>query len=75
MSINFDALLSDEQKRSVLEQRIQQFAVEAYQLTLNRKVTNEESLAELDGNLEILENAINAYVEELTALPQPAVTE
>ena len=77
MSINFDALLTNEQKRQILEQRIQQFAVEAYQITLNTRLAettgDDEAKANGEITLTTLENAINLYVAELDALPTPEV--
>ena len=79
MSINFDALLSNEQKKAILEQRIQQFAVEAYQINLNKRVAvknaDEQAVADADKNLEVLESAINTYLEELDGIPQAEVAE
>ena len=37
MSIDFAAMLTNDQKRQLLENRIQQFAAEAYQYSLNLK--------------------------------------
>ena len=77
MSINYAALLTDEQKRNVLEQRIAQFALEAYQHTLNK--TTCEALEDKNGvslaenSLATLEAAITTHQAELAALP--AVTE
>jgi hypothetical protein len=72
MSINFDNLLTDEQKRQILEQRIQQFAVEAYQITLNTRLAeasgDEEGKTNGDATLVTLESAINLYTEELDKL-------
>lgn len=70
MAINFEDFLSVEDRKSILNQRIQQFAVEAYQLNLNRKVADEASTVEIDKNLEMLGNAIVAYQEELNGLPE-----
>jgi hypothetical protein len=78
MSINYDALLSPEQKRQLLEGRISQFAGEAYQYTLNLKtaeeVGSEDQVAGIKKSLEILESAIKIHQEELAALP-PAIAE
>lgn len=40
MSIDFNSLLTVEERTSVVTQRIQQLAVEAYQLSLNVNVLN-----------------------------------
>jgi hypothetical protein len=79
MSNNFNAYLTDEQKKSIIAQRIQQFAVEGYQISINRKVAeangDEAVLAEIDKNIETLTSVIAAYQAELDALPQTEVTE
>ena len=60
MSIDFTTLLSTDSKKAVVEQRIQQLSVEAYQLSLNLKVLelqpepNEQALTEIKNNLTIL---------------------
>lgn len=73
MSNNFSAYLTDEQKHSIISQRIQQFAVEGYQISINRKVAeqtgDEAVIAEIDKNIETLANVIAAYQAELDALP------
>ena len=73
MSNNFSAYLTDEQKRGIIVQRIQQFAVEGYQISINRKVAettgNEEVISEIDKNIETLTSVIAAYQAELDALP------
>ncbi len=78
MAIDFAALLTDEQKRTILEQRISQFAVEAYQHSLNRKsaeVANSEVATQgVDKNLEILEAAITVHQEALAELAEVVVT-
>lgn len=79
MSINFDALLTDEQKRSILNQRLEQFVVEAYQVTLNIRVAeaNGDENAVIEGNktLSVLENAVSIYTEEFNSIPVTEVTE
>lgn len=74
MSIDYASLLTDEQKRNILEQRIAQFASEAYQHSLNK--TTCESLNDADGvaaadkSLAVLEAAITTHQAELAALPE-----
>jgi hypothetical protein len=79
MSNNFSAYLTDEQKQNIIAQRIQQFAVEGFQISINRKVAeasgDEAVLAEIDKNIETLASVIAAYQAELDALPQTEVTE
>jgi hypothetical protein len=73
MSNTFSAYLTDEQKRGIIAQRIQQFAVEGYQISINRKVAettgNQEVISEIDKNIETLTSVIAAYQAELDALP------
>jgi hypothetical protein len=73
MSIDFSSLLTPEQKRGLLEGRIQQFASEAYQYTLNLKtaesVGTEEQVEGIKRSIQVLESAIAVHQEELAALP------
>ena len=68
--MDYSALLSTEQKRSIVEQRIAQFAAEAYQHTLNKEVAgnNPEAVEAADNALAILDNAIKIHQEELAKL-------
>lgn len=81
MSIDFNTLLTVEERKSVVTQRVQQLAVEAYQLTINLKVLNaqeepnEKALTEINNNLNLLEQMISVYNEELGTLVQEEVTE
>lgn len=70
--MDYSTLLTDEQKRSILTNRIGQFASEAYQHTLNKQTC--ESLGDSEGiesankALSILEIAIATHQEELSKL-------
>lgn len=72
MAIDYTTLLTDDQKRSILTQRIEQFAAEAYQHGLNKQTC--ESLQDAAGvesaekSLQILEAAIEIHKAELDAL-------
>lgn len=74
MSIDFNTLLTTEERKAVVTQRVQQLAVEAYQLTLNLNVLNaqaepnEQALAEINNNLDLLEQMITVYKAELDSL-------
>lgn len=72
-TMDYSTLLTDDQKRSILEQRIAQFAAEAYQHTLNKEVAkdNAEAVAAADEALAILDNAISVHQEELAKLAAP----
>jgi len=71
MSIDYSSLLTTEQKKAILEQRLAQFAAEGYQHTLNKEVAkdNEEAVAAADEALAILDKAIAVHQEELSKLP------
>jgi hypothetical protein len=68
--MDYSSLLSNDQKRSILEQRIAQFASEAYQHTLNKEVAkdNAEAVLAADEALAILDNAITVHQDELAKL-------
>jgi hypothetical protein len=68
--MDYSALLTNDQKRSILEQRIAQFATEAYQHELNKEVAkdNPEAIQAADDALAILDNAITVHQEELGKL-------
>jgi hypothetical protein len=68
--MDYSALLTNEQKRNILEQRIAQFAAEAYQHSINKQVAgdNTEAIKAADDALAILDNAIKIHQEELAKL-------
>lgn len=73
MTIDYNALLSVEQKRQILEQRIAQFASEAYQHSLNKKsleaVEDTNGVESANKSIQVLEAAITVHKAELEALP------
>jgi hypothetical protein len=73
MSIDYASLLTDEQKRNILTQRVSQFAAEAYQHSLNKttceSLNDEEGVANADKALVVLEAAIATHQAELAGLP------
>ena len=73
MAIDFNNLLSTEQKHDLLAQRIQQFASEAYQHELNRQiaisVNDEQAIFQAESALATLEIAIDVHQAELNGLP------
>ena len=81
MSIDFNSLLTVDERTSVVTQRIQQLAVEAYQLSLNLNVINaqeepnEQAQTEINKNLDLLEQMISVYKQELDSLTVTNVTE
>ena len=68
--MDYSSLLTNDQKRSILEQRIAQFASEGYQHTLNKEVAgnNPEAVEAADNALAILDNAIAVHQDELAKL-------
>lgn len=69
MAIDFGTLLTEDQKRQLLEQRIQQFAAEGWQHQLNKviaeKTGNEESIKVADEAIAIIADAISVNQAEL----------
>jgi len=74
MSIDFNSLLTVEERKAVATQRVQQLAVEAYQLSLNLKVLeiqetpNEQALTDIGNNLNLLDQMISIYNQEIDSL-------
>ena len=72
MSVDYNALLTSDQKKQILEARLAQFASEAYQVTLNlataEKLGNQEQIDKVKSNLNLLETAIMVHQEELSTL-------
>jgi hypothetical protein len=72
MSVDYNALLTSEQKKQILEARLAQFASEAYQVTLNlttaEKLGNQEQIDKIKSNLNLLETAIIVHQEEIANL-------
>ena len=72
MPIDFNNLLTADQKRDLLTQRIQQFATEAYQHELNRQiavtVNDEQAVLQAESALATLETAITVHEAELDGL-------
>jgi hypothetical protein len=68
--MDYSSLLTSEQKKAILEQRIAQFASEAYQHDLNKKLANgnEDAIKVADDALAILSAAIDLHTEELSKL-------
>ena len=73
MAIDYSALLTDEQKRGILEQRLTQFVSEAYQHDINKKIAtlseNAEGIKSADDALAIFDSAISVHQSELAKLP------
>lgn len=73
MAIDYTGILSDDQKRSILDQRITEFAAVAYQHSLNvvmcEQAGDEKGVAANEKALAELEAAINVHKAELATLP------
>lgn len=71
--LDYSSLLTNEQKRNVLTQRISQFAAEAWQHELNKKTCeqlgDEAGVASADNALTVLETAISVHQTELEDIP------
>lgn len=70
MAIDYSNLLTGEQKQNILNQRISQFAAEAWQHELNKqtceKLGDEAGVASAEQALTTLEAAIKVHQEELS---------
>jgi hypothetical protein len=71
--MDYSSLLTTEQKRELLQNRIQQFASEAYQYTLNLKtaetIGTEDQVEGIKRSIAVLDSAIKIHQEELASLP------
>lgn len=72
MAVDYTTLLTTEQKREILAQRMTQFAAEAYQHSLNKltceALNDTEGVEATDKAITTLEAAINVHAAELSAL-------
>jgi DNA primase large subunit len=77
MSVDYESLLTADQKREILSARLAQFAAEGYQVSLNKKtaieLNSEEQVEKISEALELLDAAIKIHQEELAKLPPPMV--
>ena len=72
MAIDYSKYITDDQKKKLLQDRLAQFAAEAYQHSINAQVAasigNDEGVENAEKALEILEAAIDAHETELESL-------
>ena len=72
MAIDYSKYITNEQKKTLLTDRLSQFAAEAYQHSINSQVAkllgNDEGVKNAEDALVILEAAIDAHVTELETL-------
>lgn len=74
MAIDYTSLLTVEQKQNILNQRISQFASEAWQHELNKQTCeqlgDESGVESANNALTILDAAISIHQSELIALQE-----
>lgn len=79
MAIDYGSLLSADQKRSIIDQRIAGFAAEAYQHELNKQIAeqigNAVAIEQADAALATLEVAISTYQAEAATIPAAQAAE
>jgi hypothetical protein len=72
MAIDYSKYLTNDQKKTLLADRLSQFAAEAYQHSINCQVAkslgNDEGVKNAEDALAILEAAIDAHEAELKTL-------
>lgn len=72
MAINYDAYISADQKKAIVENRLKQFAAEAYQTELNREIQirqgDEQAVESCNVSLALIADAIDVHKEELAKL-------
>lgn len=72
MAIDYNQYLSADQKRSILEQRLTQFAAEAYQHEINKQLaesTGDQALVDASSQaLATIEAAMQLHQDELAKL-------
>ena len=72
MAIDYSKYITDDQKKKLIQDRLAQFAAEAYQHSINATVAeslgNDEGVENATNALGILEAAINAHETELDSL-------
>jgi hypothetical protein len=70
--LDYNQLLTSEQKLEILKNRLTQFASEAYQVNLNlqtaEKVAEPDQIQKIRDNLKLLETAIGVHQEEIARL-------
>ena len=74
MSVDFNALLTLEQKQAILANNIQQFAAQGYTLNLNRQAVQNAGGEEVQVRLDAIDADIKT-VESATEVYQAALAE
>ena len=77
MALDYSALLTNEQKRNILDHRITSFAADAYANSINKKsaeaLGDADAAATAQANIDTLTKAIEVHQEELSTLAEPTV--
>lgn len=72
MAIDYSKYITDDQKKKLIQDRLAQFAAEAYQHSINAQVAeslgNDEGVENANNALAILEAAIDAHEAELGSI-------
>ena len=78
MTADYNSMLSIEQKKTILQQRISQFVAEAYQHSLNKKtyesVGDSSGIENAEKSIAIIQNAILVHQQELENISQIEVS-
>lgn len=70
MALDYDKIITKTQKQDLLKNRINQMVFEAYQLSINLKVVenDETAKAQIQSQIDELERAINIHIDEHNSL-------
>lgn len=70
--MNYDSMLTTEQKVQILNNRISQLVIEGYQNSVGLKVANkledQEKIEQIQTILDIIKVSLETHIEELNAL-------
>jgi hypothetical protein len=73
MAIDFNEILTVDQKRQILEQRILQYAAARYENVINKEIAekteNQAGIDEAEKNILTCETGITVHKEHLDSLP------
>lgn len=78
MTIDYNSLLSAEEKTGIINQRLKQIANEVYQQEMNRRtceaIGDEQGIEAIDKSLKALEAAYSVHKDELATLQGESTT-
>lgn len=70
--MDFNKLITNDQKKDILLKRMSQFAADAYQLELSKKTAEAvgavDQIAKIDATIAMLESAIKVHQSELDSI-------